>query len=91
MPKFKFEVVATVLGGPDPGTYPPGLSHHEELDTCAKVVEEEFATEEVAILQQEEYSEVWFKHKPSGLSFNDPNGAGLDVIYIGPVEELASA
>lgn len=90
MPKFRFEVVQTVDGLPDPSAYDEGLAH-SHLSGAAKVVIEEFVDEETAKAQEVSHeegrnSEVWQKHCPP--LFRSGNGVGgLDVFYIGPYEE----
>lgn len=89
--KFAFEIIQTVSGQPDPGSYPSGLAHAPEMDTCAMVVVEEFDTEDEARSQncthEEGYkSQVWQKHCPQMFKFEDCKG-GLDVYYIDPVSD----
>jgi hypothetical protein len=90
MPKFEFEIVGTVEGGPDPLSYEPGLSRTRELDGAAKVVVEEFPNADIASSQaccheEGHKSEVWQKHCPRPFQFGEGVG-GLDVYYLGPVD-----
>lgn len=90
MPKFEFEIVGTVCGGPDPLSYPSGLSRTRELDGAAKVVVEEFEDANIASSQaccheEGSISEVWRKHCPQAFQRGDGFG-GLDVYYLGSVQ-----
>lgn len=86
--KFKFEIVQTVNGSPDPSSYPQGQAHTTELDGAAMVVTEEFPDETQAKAQQCTHddgwrSDVWNKHCPNHFKNTNSIG-GFDVFYIGP-------
>ena len=91
MPKFKFEVVQTCDGFPDPMAYDELLAHTPSFRGAAKVVVHEFESEDEArrrgCCHDDGYgNEVWEKHCPEIFKYGSGLG-GLDVFYIGPLTD----